>query len=166
MNKSILKTTAALSLAFVACLALSQFLTAAQAEAGRTLVGSWDVTVTPRDCATGDPAPFPPPFYGMQTYNLGGTMTESDAGIPGNPIKRVGGQGVWANTGGREYSLAWRVYNFNPDGSPAGKDVIRDVITLGKDGNSYSSTGTVEIYDPAGNLLLTGCATTAAARFE
>jgi hypothetical protein len=130
------------------------------------LIGSWDVAVTPRDCASGNPVPFPPPFLALQTYDLGGTMLAANPGIPGDPRTRVGGQGVWSHSGGREYSTAWRVLNFNPDGSYAGKDIIRDVVQVGLGGNSYTSTGTVEIYNPAGILVFTGCATTTAIRFE
>jgi hypothetical protein len=150
----------------LALAAFAQIWVTAQVDNGQGLVGSWDVVVTPRDCETGDPIPFPPPFSAVQTYNQGGTMLESDPGIPGAPITRVGGHGVWAHSKGRGYSIAFRVFKFNPDGSPAGKDVIRDVVQLGPDGDTYTSTGTVDIYDPAGTLVLTGCATTAANRFQ
>ena len=166
MKKRIMKVIGGLTLTVMALAAFAQVLVSAQVDTGQGLVGSWDVVVTPRDCATGNPVPFPPTFYGMQTYNQGGTMVESDAGIPGAPITRVGGQGVWAHLRGREYSVAFRVVKFNPDGSPAGKDVIRDVISLGWGGDTYTSTGTVQIFDPAGNLVLTGCATTTATRFQ
>ena len=166
MKKRLLKVIGSASLTIFVVAAFTQVWVSAQGDTGQGLVGSWDVTVTPRDCATGNPVPFPPPFYGMQTYNLGGTMVESDAGIPGAPITRVGGQGVWTHLRGREYAVAFRVVKFNPDGSPAGKDVIRDVISLGWGGDTYTSTGTIQIFDPAGNLVLTGCATTKATRFE
>jgi hypothetical protein len=146
--------------------AFAQVWVSAQADTGQGLVGSWDVLVTPRDCATGNPVPFPPTFYGMQTYHQGGTMQVSDPLNLGALTTNVGGQGVWAHSRGQKYSVAFRVVKFNPDGTPAGRDVIRDVIVLGPGGDSYTSTGTVEIYDPAGNLVLTGCATTAATRFK
>jgi len=128
------------------------------------LVGSWDVTVTPRDCATGDPAPFPPAFSAVQTYNQGGTMLASVLPTPG--ILSLDGQGVWSHRKGRQYSVAFRFVNFNPDGTPAGRNVIRDIVTLALDSKTYTSTGTVDILDSSGNLILRGCATTSATRFE
>jgi len=166
MKKRILKIIAGLSLTVLALTVFTEIWGPAYADGPRTLVGTWDVTVTPRDCTTGNSVPFPPPFSAVQTYNLGGTMMENDSGIPGDVRKHVGGHGVWTNTGGREYSLAWRVFHFNPDGTPAGKDVIRDVIRLGSGGDTYTSAGTVEVYNPAGILVFTGCATTTATRFE
>lgn len=167
MKNQLWKMIAGLSLTILIVAAFGQVWVSAQAENGRGLVGSWDVTVTPRDCATGNTLPFPPSFSGMQTYNLGGTMIESDpVNVGSSPTTHIGGQGVWSHSGGREYTLAFRVAEFNPDGSYAGKSVIRDVILLGRDGNTYTSAGSVEIYNAAGILVFTGCATTAATRFE
>jgi hypothetical protein len=166
MKKRIIRIIVGTSLVALTLAAFAQLWVLAQTDTPRDLVGSWDVIVTPRDCETGNPAPFPPPFYGMQTYNLGGTMMESDPGNLSAPSTNVGGQGIWARSGGREYSVAFRYFRFNPDGTPAGKDVIRDVVLLDRGGNTYTSTGTIEIFDPAGNLVFTGCATTTATRFN
>ncbi|MGD9564059.1 MAG: hypothetical protein AB7F88_17410 [Pyrinomonadaceae bacterium] len=166
MKKRILRIVGGLSLTVLTLAVFSQVWVRVQADGGRGLVGSWDVTVTPRDCATGNPAPFPPRFSAVQTYNLGGTMLAANQDASGLPLTRVGGQGVWARSWGREYSTAWRVLNVNPDGSLAGKDVIRDVIHLGWGGDTYTSTGTLEIYNPAGILVFTACATTSATRFQ
>jgi hypothetical protein len=164
MKKRVLKLVVGLSVAVLTLTVFTRVWVPVQADGGRGLVGSWDVVVTPRDCATGNPAPFPPAFPAMQTYHLGGTMQIDVNGTP--DVTRVGNQGVWSHSGGREYTIAWRAYKFNPDGSPAGKDVIRDVITLGWGGDTYTSTGTVEIYNPAGNVVFIGCATTNGTRFE
>ncbi|MFL6467463.1 MAG: hypothetical protein ACJ72Z_05850 [Pyrinomonadaceae bacterium] len=166
MKKRILKVIVGTSVAILVTAAFAQVWVSAQVDNGQGLVGSWDVVVTPRICETGDPAPFPPPFAAIQTYNQGGTMLAKNPPVPGDPLTRVGGDGVWSQLRGRGYSIAFRVFKFNPDGTSAGKDVIRDVVKLGSDGDTYTSTGTVEIYDPAGNLAFTGCATTAATRFR
>jgi hypothetical protein len=166
MKKRLLKVIGYSALTILMVAAFTQVWVSAQGDTGQGLVGSWDVTVTPRDCATGNPAPFPPPFYGLQTYHQGGTMTESDPGNLGAPTTNVGGQGVWSHLRAREYSVAFRIARFNPDGSAAGKDVIRDVISLGWGGNTYTSTGTIEIFNPAGIRVFVGCATTTGTRFE
>jgi hypothetical protein len=93
-------------------------------------------------------------------------MIESDPGNLSAPTTNVGGQGIWKHLTGREYSIAFRVFRFNPDGSFAGKDVIRNFVQLGAGGDNYTSTGTVEIYNPSGVVVFTGCATTSATRFE
>ena len=165
MKKRIFVAVSGTSLSILAIVLLLQVWVSAQAESGQRIVGSWDVTVTPRDCTTGDPIPFLPAFNAQQTYNLGGTMLANDPGIPGPPIIRVGGHGIWTQTK-RGYSVAFRVFKFNPDGSSAGKDVVRDSVQMGPSGDTYTSTGTVDVYDPAGNIVLTGCATTSATRFQ
>ena len=167
MKKRILKVAAAASMAIVGLAVLTQVWASAQVGEvnDQGLVGSWDIAVTPRNCETGLPAPFPPPFSAVQTYNQGGTMTASVLGAPG--VISLDAHGIWSHAKGRnKYVTAFRVLKFNPDGTYAGKDVVRDSISLGLDGNSYTSTGTVEIFDASGNLIVTGCATTTATRFE
>jgi hypothetical protein len=143
---------------------ITEVLVSAQSGNEQGLVGSWDTVVTPRDCETGVPIPFIPPFIAVQTYNQGGTLLTSNLGAPG--IATLEGHGVWEHRVGREYSVAFRILKFNPDGTYAGRDVIRDVISLDIGGNSYSSTGAVEILDPNGTLILRGCATSLATRFR
>src|SRR6188474_2489056 len=100
MKKRILMVMSGALLAIVAVAAFAQVWVSAQVDTGNGLVGSWDVTVTPRICETGDPAPFPPPFAAIQTYNQGGTMLASVQGLPGDPFTRIGGDGVWTQSRG------------------------------------------------------------------
>lgn len=166
MKKQILKSITGASCGILAVVILTQVWAAADAQVPNEqgLVGSWDVTVTPRDCDTGAPEPFPPPLSAVQTYHQGGTMLASVLGAPG--LTTLEGHGIWEHTKSREYSVAFRILKFNPDGSPAGKDVIRDVITLDAAGDSYTSTGTVDILAPDGSMVFRGCATGAATRFH
>ncbi len=124
----------------------------AQAQNGNEpgLVGSWDVVVTARDCQTGDPIPFIPIFPAMLTYNKGGTMQESYLGGPG--LVRLLGHGVWERKSGREFSATFRFLNFN-DRTFVGTNAVREAITLGPDGDTYTSTTTVEILDANGNVI-------------
>jgi hypothetical protein len=163
MKKQILKTIGGVSLVFVILAVFAQFWVSGQVQNvnEQGLIGSWDVTVTARDCESGTPL-FS--FIAVQTYNQGGTMQASNLGAPG--ILYLDGHGVWEHIKGRQYSVAFRVFKFNPDGSFAGKDVIRDVISLDLGSDTYTSTGGVDILDPNGNLILRGCATTTATRFE
>jgi len=164
MKKQILKAIGAVSLGVVASLAFTQVWVSAQVDNGKGLVGSWDVTITPRNCETGEPAPFPPSFSAVQTYNQGGTMLASVLPAPG--VTNLEGHGVWEHWTGRQYSVAFRILKYGPDGSFLGKDVIRDLITLDPSGDSYTSTGGLDVGGPGGNVLFHGCATSSATRFE
>jgi hypothetical protein len=52
MKKRIMKVIGGLTLTVMALAAFAQVLVSAQVDTGQGLVGSWDVVVTPRDCAT------------------------------------------------------------------------------------------------------------------
>lgn len=163
MKKQIMKTIGGASLVILMLAVFAQVWVSAQAQSDNDqgLTGSWDVTVTARDCESGTPL-FN--FLAVQTYNQGGTMQTGNLGAPG--LVYLDGHGVWEHIKGRQYSIAFRVLKFNPDGSFAGKDVIRDVISLDLGGDTYTSTGGIDILDPDGNLILRGCATTTATRFK
>jgi hypothetical protein len=163
MKKRILKAVGGAALAIVMLAVFAQVWVSAQGQNGNepTLVGSWDVQVTIRDCQSGTPF-FS--FPAMMTYSQGGTMQETDLGGPG--LVRLPGHGVWERQNGRQYSAAFRFLNFNPDRTFAGTNVIRSAISLSQSGNEYTSTGTVEILDANGNVIGSGCATETATRFE
>jgi hypothetical protein len=93
-------------------------------------------------------------------------MEETDLGPPGTV--RLPGQGVWDHQNGREYSAAFRVLNFNLDRTFAGTGVVREAITLGQGGDTYTATATFEFLDANGNLIpgAGGCGTETATRFK
>lgn len=169
MKKQILKAIGGASLAILLLVAFAQVWVSAQVNDNdllrngnkQSLVGSWDVQVTIRDCETGMV------FFGfpaMITYNQDGTMQETDLGNPS--LLRLPGHGVWERQNGRQYSAAYRFLNFNLDRTFAGRNVVRSTISLGRSGDRYTSTDTVEILDPNGNVITRGCATSTATRFE
>ncbi|MGB7070020.1 MAG: hypothetical protein WBD22_11050 [Pyrinomonadaceae bacterium] len=162
MKKQILRTIGGAAIAILVLTIFAQIWVSAQEQNGKepTLVGSWDVEVTIRDCGTGTPF-FS--FPAMITYNQGGTMQESDLGAPG--ITRLNGHGVWERQTGRQYSAAFRWLNFNPDRTFAGTNVARSAISLGHDGNTYTSTDTGELHI-GGQVIPLGCGTQTATRFE
>jgi hypothetical protein len=166
MKKQILKTIGGASLAILTLAVSAHVWVSAQDRSGKepTLVGSWDVLVTARDCETGTPIPFIPVFPALMTYDQGGTMQESDLGGPG--IVRLQGHGVWRHQIGREYSAGFRFINFFPDRTFFGTNVVRSSITVSIGGNEYTSTDTLELLDANGNVTGAGCATTVGTRFE
>ena len=130
-------------------------------EHSKTLVGSWDVQVTIRNCQNGAALVS---FPALITFNEGGTMQETanDAA----PLLRSPGHGAWSRRSGRTYTAAFRFFRYNANGTFAGKNIIRQTDTLGRSGDVYSTTDTVDVLDANGNLLDRVCATSTGIRFE
>ncbi|MDQ3064522.1 MAG: hypothetical protein M3R14_16910 [Acidobacteriota bacterium] len=167
MKKQILKAIGGASLAILVLAVFAQSWVSAENKGSESLqtepslVGSWNVQVSIRDCHTGM---ILVTFPAMITYNQGGTMQETanDAA----PLLRLPGHGVWSQHNGRRYSNAFQFFRFNPDGTFAGRNIIRGAISLGQSGNEYTTTDTVGVFDANGNLIVTACATSTATRFE
>lgn len=167
MRRQTFKAISGVSLIILMVVVFAHVLVFAQEPAGNepSLVGSWDVRITARDCETGTPIPFIPVFPAIATYDQGGTMQETDLGGPN--LVRLPGHGVWTRQSGRrQYSAAFRFLNFNLDRTFVGTNVIRSAISLSHDGNEYTSTDTLDVLDPNGNVIVRGCATQTATRFE
>ena len=132
-----------------------------QNDSEQGLVGSWNVQVTIRDCQTGAALVN---FPAMITFNQGGTMQETanDAA----PLLRLPGHGVWSHQRGRGYSAAFQFFRFNPDGTFAGRNIIKSTVNLRESGNEYATTDTVGVFDANDNLIVTACASSTATRFE
>lgn len=175
MKKQILKAIGGVSVAILMLAVFAQVRVSAQDNDNellqngnvgneQSLVGSWDVTISIVSCQ--NPAIVFFSFPATITYNQGGTMQESDLGGPG--IVRLLGHGVWERQRGRRYSAAFRWLNFLPDRTPAGKNVVRETIRLGRGGDTYTSTATVVALDANGNVIpgAGGCGTETATRFE
>ena len=127
----------------------------------RALEGVWNHTNTRRNCATGEAIQT---FAVMHTYMRGGTMSDWGAGTP--PSLRSNGQGIWNYQSRRNYTTAFQFFRFNPDGTYAGKQVVREQIQLSPDGNSYNASATAQVFDAGGNVIANNCSTGTATRFE
>jgi len=127
----------------------------------RDLEGSWNVQVTLQNCQTGEAIRT---FSAMNTFMQGGTMQEFSVGAA--PLARGPGHGVWRHQGGRRYSFAFQFFRFNADGTYAGTTRGRRAAEISRSGDSYSATATLEVFNPAGVLVATGCAAETATRFE
>lgn len=127
----------------------------------RALEGVWNHTNTRRNCATGEAIQT---FAVMHTYMRGGTMSDWGAGTP--PSLRSNGQGIWNYQSSRNYTTAFQFFRFNPDGTYAGKQVVREQIQLSSDGKSYTATATAQVFDAGGNVIANNCSTGTATRFE
>jgi len=127
----------------------------------QALEGVWNHINTRRNCVTGEAIQT---FAAMHTFMSGGTMSDWGAGTP--PSLRSNGQGIWSYQSLGIFSTAFQFFRFNPDGTYAGKQVVREQIELSPDGNSYESTATAQVIDTIGNVIANNCATGTATRFE
>jgi len=169
MKKQILKAIGGASLAIMILAVFAQVSVSAQDNDNellrnenrgneQRLVGSWNVQVTIRDCQSNtEIASFP----AMNTYNQGGTTQQTAPPEPG--ATALPGHGVWSHQNGRHYSGAIQFFSLNPT---FGRVIVRSTISLGRDGNSYTSTDTAEVLDANGSLIFRACSTSTATRFE
>jgi hypothetical protein len=163
MKKQILKAIGGVSLAILMLAVFGQVWVSAQVQNGNQqgLIGSWNVQVTLRDCESGTPFVT---FPAMNTYNQGGTTQQT--AVPGPEGTALPGHGVWSHQTGRNYSGAFQFFSLNPNGTYAGRVIVRSVISLGKSGDNYTSTDTADILNPNGDLMFRSCSTSTATRFQ
>ena len=69
--------------------------------AGPSLVGTWAVQVTIRDCTTN--APLGPPFNSLVTFHGDETISETAASLAFAPGQRSPGHGTWTRKRGHTY---------------------------------------------------------------
>ena len=163
MRKQMLKTIGGAALAILVLAVFAQVRVPAQVKKGNEqgLVGSWNLVVSLRDCQTGTVFVS---FPAMDTYNQGGTTQQTAIPEPG--ATALPGHGVWSHQTGRGYSGAFQFFRLNLDGTFAGRVIVRSAISLEQGGNNYTSTDTAEVFDANGNVIVRGCSTTTATRFE
>ncbi len=166
MKSTLSKTIGAAALAILMLAVFAQVWVSAQDNDNESLrsrnkqglVGSWNLVVSLRDCETGTVLVS---FPAMNTYNQGGTTQQTAPPEPG--ATALPGHGVWSHQNGRHYSGAIQFFSLNPT---FGRVIVRSTISLGRDGNSYTSTDTAEVLDANGSLIFRACSTTTATRFE
>ena len=129
----------------------------------RTLEGTWTTLVIRRDCQTGEQVGN---FQGVLTFARGGTLV-GDSSAAG-PATKSASYGVWRRTKGwNEYEFGFVFFLFNPDGTLFGRQVVRQSATLSEDGQSFTTTGTFQVYNAAGAPVGPArCATSTGTRFE
>ncbi|MEW5836437.1 MAG: hypothetical protein AB1832_15350 [Pseudomonadota bacterium] len=123
------------------------------------LTGVWDVQVTLRNCTTGAALVS---FPAMDLFIADGSSSEVGVGMP--PAARYPSFGRWHYIGPRRFDSRFSFFRFASDQSYAGTQDVHRTIVLSLDGNHYSSTSSVAIYDTQHHLLQTGCATESAVR--
>jgi hypothetical protein len=159
-------------------------ITPAQANSnnsGQSLVGTWNVQVTLRNCDTG--APLGPPFNSLVSFHQGGTVSEAAASLVFAPGQRTPGHGSWTRKPGHTFGqsmVALILFSTPPNlpGTPgfdpnlpvspgfqAGWQTVSHTITP-VDADHITSEGTNAFYTLSGDVYRTGCSTASGQRFE
>ena len=128
---------------------------------GGRLEGAWNTQVSIIDCQSGNVI-FT--FANMPVFMAGGTMVEATSGTA--PALRTQGEGVWRHITGHKYVFRFKSFTFNAQNVFTGWMIIQADATLDSTGDAYTSSATIEVYNPNGVLVGTGCAETAGKRFE
>lgn len=106
-----------------------------------SMVGLWSVT----DSVDGQP------FYSyFDTWNSDGNEFFIDNT---NPAEDNVCQGVWVQTSVNVYKLKHISFTFDDSGNQNGTAVFHDVVTVSADGNSFTGTENVYVYDLNGDLI-------------
>jgi len=123
--------------------------------------GVWNATVNLTTCG---PTPITLlSFQSMGVFARGGTYHDTNST---SPALKSSTFGVWKHLGGRRYAFAFRFFRFDAAGTAVGTNIVRHEVVLSADRQSYTSSGTGEVYDLAGNLIASGCSSASATRFE
>lgn len=134
--------------------------------ADRTLVGAWRTAITLVDCQTGQPVGVPP-IRGLQTFNLGGTLSEYGIGPGSTPALRSPGTGVWERDHGwRDHSVTFVYYRYDPSGAFIGSQRVVSDLRLAASRDGFESISVVEILDVSDNVVATRCAAVVGTRVE
>ncbi|MCM3869602.1 MAG: hypothetical protein ND895_02740 [Pyrinomonadaceae bacterium] len=125
------------------------------------LEGTWRVQVTIRVCQTNAEIRS---FPSLVTFAQGGTIIETTTAA--SPALRGPGHGVWQRTGGQTYNQVFEAFTFNSAGVWTGTQTVRHTVEIRPDGEKLSSSGTNEIFDANGTLLVMGCSTAVGYRLK
>lgn len=128
---------------------------------GGRLEGTWEEQVTIRNCQTGAAIRT---FASVSTFMSDGTMLDSTSGTP--QALKTPGHGVWSHVADNTYRFKFKSFSFDDAGNFTGWTVISHEAHLDRGADEFESAGTAEVYAPNGNLVFTGCSTTASTRFE
>ena len=126
------------------------------ASAGNQLAGTWQATVN-------RPAPLPP-LRSLQIFSDDGSVIETSNEPPATRSQLYGS---WERIQERLYAATGVHFLFNPQtGELVGTRKINRTIELAQDGQSFSVIARVTTYDPSGNVVGSGIATSTGERLQ
>ena len=146
-----------LLLAFVAAATAS-----GQSRSSNSFAGTWDVVVTPRNCATGDPITS---FRAAYIFSPDGIFSgvSSGTGSGGRGREQLG---VWRHVGDNQYRLRIKAFLFNSAGVSTSYQIVTHDAKLDDDANSWSSVGDSRTFTFDGVQTAVGCSSIVAERVE
>ena len=132
----------------------------------RSIDGVWFVTITPRNCTTGDPIPNAA-FETLYTFDKDGTMLVS---FRNNTLtlERTAAHGLWrSDRGWSDYSYKFVHIRRNVStGAFAGKQESGGTLILNENGDEFTTEGWTIVYTSAGVPGNPSCSTSAGTRFK
>jgi hypothetical protein len=144
------------------CMMLAVGLAATQAtvsaEQPSRLNGLWNVTVTIRNCETGEV------IRNVRALNLyvhDGSMSETSSNS-----QRSNSLGIWRHFRDNTYTSMFEFFRYNPDGTFASTARVIRTIELGHDGTTFRSAGTVEDFNAQNVSVSVACSTETAERAQ
>jgi len=146
----------------IVCALLPMFAATASGQGthGGRIQGTWETQITLNDCA----GHVIRSFQGMLTFHQGGTIMD---GTTTPSALRTPAEGVWRNVGNNTYAFRMKTFTFNAQNVFTGWTIISGELTVDQTGDVFTGQGgTVQVYDPNGNLGPTFCADSVGTRFE
>ncbi len=128
----------------------------AQAAEAPTLVGTWQVQISNKDCTTSTPVG--QPFQSLLTFAQGGTITETTSNPGFFPAVRSSGHGNWSSTGDRLYTASTIAFITLNGVLAKTQTITQGVIQMTADNAFQTPSATVKFYAPDGSLLTSACA--------
>jgi len=129
----------------------------------RTIIGVWRMALTTFNCQTGDVVRTIP---GLWTFHEGGTMSEFSSAPGLSPAMRGSGHGVWQREPGwQDYSATFIFYRYDASGVFTGSQTGKIALKLGVNGDEFTATSAIQVFEANGNVVFTGCGTPSGTRF-
>ena len=136
-------------------LGFAAMVTNASAQATPGIEGVWFAHITPVDCQTGNVIPNAPSFRGLNMFSHDGSIT-NDAAFQVPTLLRSSGLGTWRHTQAQAYTLAFRFFRYNADGTFAAMRKVTQTLVV--NGDQYNSVDRFQDFDLNNNPLpTTGC---------
>ena len=124
------------------------------------LEGTWRVQLTVQVCQ----GPVLKTFPALFAFAKGGTLTYATTGQL--PSATTTGLGVWKHTNGHSYSAVSEVFIFSPAGAWTQTHRLTRAIDVSNDGDHFTDTVALQIFDTNGNQIVTGCGTSVGSRMK
>lgn len=139
-----------LSFALLALLAGDAFAHGQEeSKAAQRLVGAWQVDVAIGPCSLPQPVAF---FSAYNTFHQGGTLSDFNWI---SPDFRSPGHGVWRQVGQRQYESRFQFFRYDQPApaNASGRQDVRVLITLDRDGDRYTGEVEAQQTDLDGNAV-------------